>query len=127
MVDIGPVDCSVPLVLCDLQQPDHPIVYASDAFLVMTGYRKTEVLGRNCRFLQVPGGRGKAHSSRRAGDAETTKSIRRSVQRNTEFQTKIVNYKKDGTKFTNFLTMIPVQWQGDQYTYSIGFQCELDD
>lgn len=34
--------------------PDCPIVFASDAFLELTGYRREEVLGHNCRFLQGP-------------------------------------------------------------------------
>ena len=34
--------------------PDMPIVYASDAFLNLTGYARDEVLGRNCRFLGGP-------------------------------------------------------------------------
>ncbi|XP_021908444.1 protein TWIN LOV 1 isoform X3 [Carica papaya] len=38
-------------VLTDSQLPDMPIVYASDAFLKLTGYDRHEVLGRNCRFL----------------------------------------------------------------------------
>jgi PAS domain-containing protein len=28
-------------------------VFASDAFLDLTGFPREEVLGRNCRFLQV--------------------------------------------------------------------------
>lgn len=43
-------DC---FVLADPNLADMPIVYASPAFLRMTGYSCTEVLGRNCRFLQV--------------------------------------------------------------------------
>ncbi|XP_056164347.1 protein TWIN LOV 1 isoform X4 [Syzygium oleosum] len=38
-------------VLTDVHLPDMPIVYASDAFLKLTGYSRHEVLGRNCRFL----------------------------------------------------------------------------
>ncbi|KAF8021706.1 hypothetical protein BT93_G1990 [Corymbia citriodora subsp. variegata] len=38
-------------VLTDVNLPDMPIVYASDAFLKLTGYSRHEVLGRNCRFL----------------------------------------------------------------------------
>ncbi|KAK4598393.1 hypothetical protein RGQ29_015742 [Quercus rubra] len=38
-------------VLTDPHLPDMPIVYASDAFLRLTGYAKDEVLERNCRFL----------------------------------------------------------------------------
>ena len=40
-------------VVSDPNLPDCPIVFASDAFLEMTGYSRFEVLGRNCRFLQV--------------------------------------------------------------------------
>lgn len=40
-------------VISDPNLPDCPIVFASDAFLQMTGYSRYEVLGRNCRFLQV--------------------------------------------------------------------------
>uniref|UniRef100_A0A2C9VW94 PAS domain-containing protein n=1 Tax=Manihot esculenta TaxID=3983 RepID=A0A2C9VW94_MANES len=39
-------------VLTDPHLPDMPIVYASDAFLKLTGYARDEVLGRNCRFLR---------------------------------------------------------------------------
>ncbi|XP_059655920.1 protein TWIN LOV 1 isoform X2 [Cornus florida] len=38
-------------VLTDPHLPDMPIVYASDAFLRLTGYARHEVLGCNCRFL----------------------------------------------------------------------------
>ena len=40
-------------VISDPNLPDSPIVFASDAFLQMTGFSRYEVLGRNCRFLQV--------------------------------------------------------------------------
>lgn len=38
----------------DPQLPDNPIVYASDNFIQLTGYERSQVLGRNCRFLQGP-------------------------------------------------------------------------
>lgn len=39
--------------ICDPNLPDNPIVFASDGFLEMSQYDRFEVLGRNCRFLQV--------------------------------------------------------------------------
>lgn len=39
--------------ICDPNLPDNPIVFASDGFLEMSQYDRYEVLGRNCRFLQV--------------------------------------------------------------------------
>ncbi len=41
-----------PLVITDLNLPDNPIVFANDAFEQTTGYNRTAILGRNCRFLQ---------------------------------------------------------------------------
>lgn len=32
--------------------PRHPIIYASPAFAVLTGYPLEEVIGKNCSFLQ---------------------------------------------------------------------------
>jgi lysophospholipase L1-like esterase len=40
------------LCVCDMREPDAPIVFANDNFFTQTGYDSTEVIGRNCRFLQ---------------------------------------------------------------------------
>jgi hypothetical protein len=34
--------------------PDHPVVLVSDGFVDVTGYPRSEIVGRNCRFLQGP-------------------------------------------------------------------------
>lgn len=41
------------IVIADANQPDIPIIYCNLAFETMTGYSHSEVLGHNCRFLQV--------------------------------------------------------------------------
>lgn len=40
-------------VVSDPSLPDCPIVFASEGFYEMCGYTQEEVLGFNCRFLQV--------------------------------------------------------------------------
>ena len=50
-----------PFVVSDPSQDDTPIVFASKSFLALTGYKRDEVEGRNCRFLQE-GGNGMPHS-----------------------------------------------------------------
>lgn len=40
-------------VVSDPNLPDTPICFASEGFYEMTGYSPEEVLGKNCRFLQV--------------------------------------------------------------------------
>ena len=37
------------ITIADLQQPDAPLIYANDGFCRMTGYRKDETVGHNCR------------------------------------------------------------------------------
>ena len=39
-------------MICDNTVDDQPIVYVNDTFEGMTLFRKEEILGRNCRFLQ---------------------------------------------------------------------------
>jgi len=44
----------MPMVITDPRKPDNPIVLANQAFLDLTGYAASEVLGRNCRFCKDP-------------------------------------------------------------------------
>ncbi|KAK4180111.1 hypothetical protein QBC36DRAFT_47127 [Triangularia setosa] len=125
-VNIGAVDMSCPIIVCDLLRPDQPIIYASDSFLELTGYNRPEVLERNCRFMQAPGGQVKPKSVRKYVDEKTIKKMRKSVDRNSELQIPVVNFKKDGRKFNNYLTMIPLQFNSHQFNISVGFQCEID-
>ncbi len=40
------------VLICDATQSDTPVVFVTDTFCSITGYRRDEILGRNCRFLQ---------------------------------------------------------------------------
>ncbi|KAL8306014.1 hypothetical protein RB597_003356 [Gaeumannomyces tritici] len=124
-VDLGAVDASCAMVLCDLAQPDAPIVYVSGPFEELTGYSAAEVVGHNCRFLQAPPGRSspvRQGSARRHVPKDLVRSMRRSVERNDELQLEVPNFRKDGSAFTNFLTIIPISWDDSGvYHYSVGF------
>lgn len=117
----GPIDAACPLIICDLSKSDCPIIYASDAFAMLTGYSKTEVLGYNCRFLQTPPP-GKAAARKSSADKDALKKIRHAVGHNRECQVMITNYRRDGTKFLNYLTIIPVRWNSNEFNYSVGLQ-----
>lgn len=123
-INLGPIDCSVALIVCDLALPDHPIVYASDPFLQMTGYHMDDIRGKNCRFLQAPGGNVKPKSVRKSVDKRTVRGMREAIKMNKEHQTTITNFKKDGSAFVNILSIIPIPWDGKEFRYSVGFQCE---
>ncbi|KAH7175781.1 hypothetical protein EDB81DRAFT_23433 [Dactylonectria macrodidyma] len=122
-VSLGPVDSSVSLILCDLRQPDIPIQYVTEAFTLLTGYAAHEVIGRNCRFLQTPPGK-----DRRAVSKSNEKSIsrmRHAIRDNKEIQVRITNYRKNGQRFTNLVTIIPILYP-DGYRYSVGFMSEAE-
>ncbi|MHB8284142.1 MAG: hybrid sensor histidine kinase/response regulator [Caulobacteraceae bacterium] len=42
----------VSITVTDPRQPDDPIVYVNAAFEALSGYAASQVLGRNCRFMQ---------------------------------------------------------------------------
>lgn len=123
-INLGPIDCSVALIVCDLALADNPIVYASDPFLQMTGYRMHEIRGKNCRFLQAPDGNVEPTSSRKYVDQNTIRGMRDAIKANKEHQTTVTNFKKNGNAFVNILTLIPITWDSQDFRYSVGFQCD---
>lgn len=112
------------MILCDLSQPDEPIVYANAAFSYMTGYSLEEVMGRNCRFLQSPDGNVAPKSKRRYVPRETVRTMRKALDKRAEVQIVVQNFKKGGEPFFNILTMIPIMVGGK--SHCMGFQCEQE-
>eukprot|EP00798_Chlamydomonas_sp_ICE-L_P013927 gene13927-19857_t len=95
--------------IADPSIPDCPIVFASDAFLDLTGFQRHEVLGRNCRFLQGP-----------ETDANTIAEIREAIKDGDEVTVRILNYKKCGTPFWNVLTLAPMKDHNNVTTFFVG-------
>nr|AML78499.1 putative LOV domain-containing protein [Hakea prostrata] len=100
-------------VLTDPQLPDMPIVYASDAFLKLTGYARHEVLGKNCSFLNGPD-----------TDAEVISQIRENIQTEKACTVLILNYRKDGSSFWNHLQISPVRNAAGKVAFSVWVQME---
>ncbi|UKZ50035.1 hypothetical protein TrVGV298_004290 [Trichoderma virens] len=124
-IDVGPLDCSVSLTLCDLSLPNAPIVYASPGFYELTGYSPSETMGRNCRFLQYP---PHVQAPARALSSDVDEPIammRRAVNANQEVRVQVTNYKKNGTRFTNVVTILPLWADSNGHHYAVGFQAEL--
>ena len=77
-------------VLSDPSLPDNPIVYCSEGFCKITGYKRQEIIGRNCRFLQGPG-----------TDQNAVDIIRKGVSEGKDISVCLLNYKADGSPFWN--------------------------
>ncbi|GFR40580.1 hypothetical protein Agub_g1160 [Astrephomene gubernaculifera] len=101
-------------VISDPTLPDCPIVFASDAFLELTGYSREDVLGRNCRFLQGPG-----------TDRLTVDQIRDAIRSGTEITVRILNYTKQGRAFWNMFTMAPMRDQDGSVRFFVGVQVDV--
>ncbi|XP_068635092.1 LOW QUALITY PROTEIN: protein TWIN LOV 1-like [Aristolochia californica] len=100
-------------VLTDPHLPDMPIVYASDAFLNLTGYSRQDVLWHNCRFLCGPD-----------TDVEASSQMRECIQHQQPCTVRILNYKKDGTSFWNLLHISPVRNASGKIAFYVGVQIE---
>jgi len=99
------------ITLSDPDQDDMPIVYANKSFEVMTGYNQSEILGRNCRFLQ---GQDR--------DQEARLVLRHAIKARQAIVVDIRNYRKNGQMFNNRLALTPLFDDECRLLYYLGVQ-----
>jgi PAS domain S-box-containing protein len=104
------------IVMTDLGRPDNPIVYANPAFERLTGYSRAEVMGRNCRFLQGEG-----------TDPAAIAEVRRAVQEGRPCSVELINYRKDGSRFWNALSVSPIHDASGKLTHYVGVQTDVTE
>jgi PAS domain S-box-containing protein len=102
------------MVLTDPTQPDNPIVYANPAFSGLTGYEPSEIVGRNCRFLQGP-----------ETDRAAIERLREAIAEARPIAIEILNYKKDGSRFWNALIVSPVRDPGGRVIQFFATQTDV--
>ncbi|MET3901372.1 PAS domain S-box-containing protein [Devosia sp. UYZn731] len=103
----------MPMLITDPTQPDNPIVFVNDAFGHLTGYSRSETLGRNCRFLQGPG-----------TNTDDVARIHEAVRKREAIELDLLNYRKDGTTFWNRLLISPV-FDNGELTYFFASQFDI--
>lgn len=108
--------CINGITLSDPDEPDNPIVYANEAFELISGYSREEIVGRNCRFLQ-----GEDR------DQEGLEEIRRTLAKKSTTTVTLRNYRKDGTRFLNRLTIRPLFDRQGELIYYLGVQHDVTD
>ncbi|GGH37162.1 putative bifunctional diguanylate cyclase/phosphodiesterase [Paenibacillus segetis] len=104
----------VGIAVTDPNLKDNPLVYVNQGFEKNTGYKREEVLMRNCRFLQ---------------GEETDKNhlgiIRRAIIEGRPDTVTIKNYRKDGSTFWNQFIISPVVNREGEVIYFIGLQFDV--
>ena len=102
------------ITIADARLPDNPLIYANAGFERLTGYSVSDVLGRNCRFLQGPG-----------TDPEAVAALRTAIREKRAITVQLLNYRKDGTPFWNRLSITPVLDASGTVTHFIGVQSDV--
>lgn len=102
------------ITISDPTQPDNPLIFVNKGFLKMTGYSYEEVIGKNCRYLQGAD----------TNTVEVTK-IREAINKKQPVQTELLNYRKNGEPFWNYLSITPVFDEEGNLTNFIGVQDDI--
>ena len=104
------------MLITDPRKDDNPIVYCNNAFLKLTGYERSEVVGRNCRFLQGP-----------KTDPAAVDEIRQAIEDRVDISVDLLNYRKDGSSFWNALYISPVIDEDGELQFFFASQLDVTD
>jgi PAS domain S-box-containing protein len=109
-------EAEVPITIADAADPNNPIIYANDAFEVVTGYSEAEIADQNCRILQGP-----------ETDPADARRLREGIAAGRPVTTEILNYRRDGSPFWNRVSVTPIEDEEGQITHYLGFQQDITD
>lgn len=85
-----------PATIADAALPDCPIIWANARFFALTGFAPEAVIGRNCRFLQVP-----------TTSAKARRRLRQAIAAREPADAILENATADGRRFLNHLLLRP--------------------
>ncbi|GCF12273.1 hypothetical protein Harman_02080 [Haloarcula mannanilytica] len=95
---------------------DNSLIYVNKQFLEITGYTESEVLGRNCRFLQGE-----------ETEPEPVDAMRTAIEAEEPVSVELRNYRKDGTMFWNQVSIAPVRDDDGTVVNYVGFQQDVTE
>ncbi|UZK70471.1 LuxR C-terminal-related transcriptional regulator [Sphingomonas sp. S1-29] len=101
-------------IVTDARADDNPIIAANRQFEQLTRYSESELVGRNCRILAGPETQ-RAHSAALAHAVATAAPV----------VLKLLNYRKNGSKFLNAVMIAPVFDDQAELAYFVGSQMEV--
>ena len=104
------------VVISDARVKENPIIYCNPTFERITGYSSSDILGKNCRFLQG-----------NDTDPQAIKTIRTCLREEKDCLVTLKNYRKDGTPFWNELAISPVRDAKGEVTHYIGIQTDISE
>jgi PAS domain S-box-containing protein len=104
------------LVITDARQRSNPIIHVSKSFLALTGYSRQEVLGQSCSILQ---------GTKTAPNV--IQKMREAIRSGGRFRGDVLNYRKDGAPFWNYLRIEPIRESSGTLTHFVGIQTDITE
>lgn len=108
--------CVNGMTIVDPDEHDEPVVYVNRAFETMTEYSRSEVIGRNCRFMQ-----------NKDRDQPEREILLSAIRRREPAQVTLRNYKKSGKLFYNRLVVQPLFDPSGRLSYYLGVQYDVTE
>jgi PAS domain S-box-containing protein len=102
------------IFITDPARLDEPISYVNAAFERLTGYRLTEVRGRDVAFLCGPD-----------TDPAAARGLRAAYAEGRQAELELLGYRKDGSTFWAVLSVAPVRDAGGRVTHFIGVLTDI--
>lgn len=108
------LECSARGIVITEPGGDYEVVYANPAFEKLTGYAASEIVGRNCRFLQGPD-----------TDSAARAEIRAALRDGRACAVTLLNYRKDGTPFWSEVAISPAREASGRLLCFVGLQTDV--
>ena len=102
------------VLIVDAKAENKPIIFANKSFYKITGYDAEDIMGKSPRFLIGPG-----------TNSAVVNSIRNCIAGKKTGSTTVLNYKKDGTTFWNYLSLAPIYDEESNISHWIGIERDI--
>ncbi|MAX33607.1 MAG: hypothetical protein CME72_11155 [Halomonadaceae bacterium] len=106
---------SLAISVADGDLHDNPLIYVNEAFECLTGYRRDDVIGHSCRFLQAPD-----------TDPEAIKQLGVAIEQGTPITLTLKNRRRDNSEFWNELSLSTIH-TGSGRRLLVGLQRDVSE
>ena len=104
------------IVIADMTNENHPVVFVNKAFEKITGYSAQEAIGRSCDLLCGP-----------APDDATVFSLQSAITKQHDMRSTIECFRKDGTPFWNEISTARVKSSNGKVTHIVAIMDDVSD
>ncbi len=102
------------IFIIDAQKIDFPIIYSNQSFHMMTGLPKKDIIGQNYFLLYGA-----------AADPRIAEEIKNTLHQDKSFHGEMLNFRKNGESFWNYLRISPVRDANGIVTHYAGIQTDV--